>query len=74
MRESEKVDRFRSGPVFLFNEFEGCMIRTEFKNGRMKVFVKFEGEEEFEGKQSSTIVTDAIMEWNEVSREQYESY
>lgn len=65
------LEKLQAGPIFFKNSFENAVIRSEPGKG---IFVKFPGEPEFESSQKSNLVTDAILEHNEISEKEYQAF
>jgi hypothetical protein len=73
MNAIEVGKRLKSGPVFLKNEFEGCVIRS-VPGSRSSFFAKFPGEKEYPISSSSIIVTETLLEWSEITKEEYNAF
>lgn len=67
------IDLISSGkPVYLKYDFENAVVR--FDPETSSFFVKFKGEDEFIAKQESSIVTEAILGFNEITKSEYDNY
>jgi hypothetical protein len=73
MKESEKSERVRRGPVFLRNEWMGTVVRSIVGNSK-EWFCKFPGEKEYKVHHSTQMVTDAWLEWVEITKEEYDKF
>lgn len=69
----EKLERLSGRVVFLKNEFEGIVLKSTPGTGG-KYYVKFAGEKPYEIKHSSKLVTETILEWNEITKEEYNAF
>lgn len=69
LSEIEKSEIIRSRDVFLYNELEEAYVRIE--KGGTAFFAKFPGKKEYPIKQTSNMVTQAIISFEEVSKEAY---
>ena len=73
MKERERVERLSSGVVFLRNEFEGIVLKsTPGVTG--KFFVKFPGERGEAVPHSHRMVTETVLEWNEITDKEYSEF
>lgn len=71
MNKHEQIfQAIAAGPIVLKNEQEGALVKC-FPN--QKFLVKFPGEEPYEAKPESEIVTNAILEGIFASEEQFET-
>ena len=67
------IDLISSGkPVYLKYDFENAVVR--FDPETSSFFVKFKGEDEFIANQESSIVTEAILGFNEITKSEYDNY
>ena len=73
MTERERHERLMKGNVYLKNEFENIVLRsTPGKNG--KFYVKSPGKREREINYSTNLVTETLLEWEEITEEEYNNY
>jgi|GEM_PF-5665938 hypothetical protein len=72
MTRDELFEKLKKEPVYFLNAFEGAVIRTDPK--RQQIFVKFKGGKEMLAKQGSTVVADAMISENIISKAEYEKY
>lgn len=73
MSHDALIDKISSGkPVFLKYDFENAVVR--FDPVSNNVYVKFKGEDEFLSQIGSTIVTEAILSFNEITKKEYDEY
>ena len=63
--------RLTAGPVFLRNEFEGAVLRSTTKG---KFYARFPGKEEYEINFSTNLVTEALLDWVEITESTYERF
>lgn len=63
--------RLKSSPVFLRNEFEGAVLRSTPEG---KFYARFPGDEEYEIHFSTNLVTDALLDWVEITKSEYEKF
>ena len=63
----ELRNKLQHGEVFLLNEYEDCIVRM----AKHTDYVKFRGRPEFKAIQGSNVVTQAILDRVEVSKEDY---
>jgi len=73
MKEIEKSERLGRGPVYLRNEWEGTVLRSIPGNNE-EWYVKFPGEQEYKVHHSTPMVTDAFLEWEEITEEEYSTF
>ena len=63
--------RLKSAPVFLRNKFEGAVLRSTTEG---KFYARFPGDKEYEIHFSTDFVTDAILDWAEITESQYTDF
>ncbi len=71
MKEEERIRRFLGGPVYLKNEFEGIVLRM-IPEGRY--YAKFAGKKEYSIERSTNLVTETWLEWDEITRDEYNKF
>ena len=69
----EKARRLNEGHVYLMNEFEGCVMK-HLPGESPEWFCKFEGEKEYTLHHSTNLMTETYMEWNEITKEEYDAF
>lgn len=67
MNLDELHDKLQHGEVLLLNDYEDCIVRM----AKHADYVKFRGRKEFKAGQGSNVVTQAILDRVEVSKEDY---
>jgi len=73
MTTDEILHRFEGGELwFKCASDESYVIRTE--NGSEKHFIKFKGEPEFEAQTGSSILLDAYLQIEFITKDQYEKF
>ena len=60
-------------PVYLFNDYEEAVIRTE-PGEEITFYIKFHGGTEFEAKDGSELITDTLLQPLIISEEDYKKY
>ena len=73
MEAKEVANRLKSAPVYLSNEFAGVVIRS-VPGPRGVFFAKFPGEKDWPIASSTETITDALLEWNEITHREYIDY
>lgn len=74
-REKDIHDLIREGPVYLINDYENAVFRTEIDDKhQLRVFCKIKGKPEFETSLSSGIFKDVYTTHYMISKEEYEKY
>lgn len=58
-------------PVYFEYPFEEAVLRSIPNAG---IFIKFKGKAEFKSKEGSEVVTDAILEHKEITKQQYDNF
>lgn len=71
MKTEERSKRITSAPVYLRNTYEGLVFRSTTEG---RFFARWPGESEYEIKRPSNILTDTLLEWNEITEEEYERF
>ena len=74
MKRKEFLNQFTEQPVYLKNDAEGAVIRTEPANSDLKIWVKIKGKEEFEAKPGSSLVADSFSIQNRITKEEYYNF
>ena len=69
----EKARRLNEGHVYLMNEFEECVMK-HLPGESPKWFCKFKGEKEYTLNHSTNLVTETYLEWNEITKEEYNAF
>lgn len=70
MEAKEVANRLKSAPVYFKMEFEEVVIRS-VPGTPTTFFAKFQGEKDWPIASSSTTVTNALLEWNEITHREY---
>lgn len=65
------IKKLQNNVVFFKNSFEGAAIKSDPKNG---FFAKFAGEEEYPVKQETQLVTEALLEYSEITEAEYNKF
>ncbi len=73
MNTIKKAKRLLSGPVFLRNKLEGVVIKS-IPGEQIKFFVRFPGGKEYEIHPATHLVTDALLEWTEITEQKYKNF
>lgn len=68
---NERLEKMAKEVVYLKYEFEDAVLKFE-PNG--DVWVKFKGKQAFKAKEESKIVTEAELQWEEITAEQYNNF
>ena len=68
------IDLLSKQDCYFVNSYEKAMIRSILKDGKIRYFVKFKGEEEFEAKEGNGVVAEGIREHTTITKEEYENY
>jgi hypothetical protein len=78
MTNVEKAERLINDSVYLRNKYENIVLKTipgkECKGIGVYYYVKFPGEEPYELNYSTKLVTDTLLEWDEISKKDFESF
>lgn len=61
-------------PIYLLNDYEDAVFRTQIDDGQLRVFCKLKGREEFETSYKSGIFKDVFSIHYLISKEEYEKY
>ena len=69
----EKARKLNEGHVYLLNEFEGCVMK-HLPGESPEWFCKFKGKPEYTLHHSTVLVTETYLEWNEITKEEYNEY
>ncbi|GAB1403131.1 hypothetical protein MASR1M74_03090 [Lentimicrobium sp.] len=72
MTRDELFKKLRTEKLYFRNEFEEAVIRSDPSDEHF--YVKFKGKKEFLAKEGSSVVADAIIVENLITREEYEQY
>jgi hypothetical protein len=72
MTREELFKKLRTETVYFRNEFEEAVIRSD--PSKEYLYVKFKGEKEFLAKKGSSVVVDAIISENIISKVEYDNY
>jgi protein tyrosine/serine phosphatase len=73
MTNVEKAERLINDSVYLRNKYENIVLKT-IPGKECKYYVKFPGEEPYELNYSTKLVTDTLLEWDEISKKDFESF
>lgn len=65
------LDKFPKEIVYFKNTFEEAVLKSVPEEG---IFVKFAGKEQFKSEKGSALVTDAILEGTEITKEEYNNF
>lgn len=62
-----------SKPQFLRHPLDDCVLRTTYNEDshHLRVFVRFSGEKEYEVSQSTNLFTNAILQEEEITEQEY---
>lgn len=74
LREKDVMDLIREAPIYLMNYHEGAVLRTEIKEGVLRIYLKFKDGEESETNHQSRIFNNAFIKYNLISKEEYENF
>lgn len=66
--------KLQTGIVYFINTFEDAAIRSYISGDTLVFHVKFKGEQEFKAQSDNKLVTDAILEHTELTREEYDNF
>lgn len=72
MTREELFKKLRTETVYFRNEFEEVVIRSD--PSKEYFYVKFKGKKEFIAKSGSSVVADAIISENIISKAEYDNY
>lgn len=72
MTRDELFEKLSKEPLYFINGFEEAVIRSDPSEEHF--YVKFKGKKEFLAKVGSSVVADAIIAENLISKEEYEQY
>lgn len=73
MTKKEKSEKLQNGIVYLKNDFEGiALMSTPGRDG--KFFAKHAKEQPYEIHHSTDLVIETLFEWDEITKEQYDSF
>jgi hypothetical protein len=73
MTEKERNKRLQNETIYLRNEFEDIVLRST-PGEKGKFYVKFPGESEYEIAHSTNLVTETLLEWDEITEEEYKNH
>ena len=68
------VELISTQDCYFINSFDKAIIRSIVDNGKIRYFVKFKGEEEFEAKEGSGVIAKAFEEHTVITKEDYDSF
>jgi len=75
MNAIEKGKRLRAGPVYLVHEWEERVLKyVPEKGGPGAWYARPRGGEEYEVLHSTNLVTEALLEWVEITYKEYKKY
>lgn len=72
MNRANFLSRIGREEIFLLNDYEEMAFRIT--EDPVEYFAKFKGEKEFGAKSDSKVLTDAILEQKELTKEEYNSF
>ena len=73
MNWKEKINRMKAGPVFLHNSVEDIAVRYS-PDDKGIFFAKPRNGTEYFLEKSTKVVTDAMIEWEEITHKEYENF
>ena len=69
------IEKVKKQEVYFLNTYEEAAIRSvPTKTEGIIYYVKFKGEKTFQAEKGSTIIADALLEYKEITKEEYNSY
>ena len=61
-------------PMYIKNTYEDAVIRSSPTQSGVEYWVKFKGKHEIRPSERSVIVTDALLEQNIITKEEYDKF
>lgn len=72
-KQKELLSRLPHEEIYLLNEFEDIAVKS-FPGKRARFVAKPKGGNEYEIGYDTTVISDALLEYKEITKEQYEAF